>query len=232
VGSQDAPRPQLEVRRLGRMRYEEAHALQQELVRQRIEGTVGDLLLLVEHEPVITLGRKSSREDGAGLALPVFEVERGGEATWHGPGQLVAYPIVRLEGARRDLHRYLRDLEEVVIRVLAEFEVRGERREGLTGVWIGGRKIASIGVAVRRWVAWHGLALNVHTDPEAFQGFRPCGLEGDVMTRLVDHADLPPGLFLVEVLLIKHFCEVLGFDLPPPPTPPAARFPELPILPV
>jgi lipoyl(octanoyl) transferase len=231
VGAERPGRPVLEVRRLGRTRYEDAHALQEELLRQRIAGETGDLLLLTEHEPVITLGRKSSREDVAGVTLAVVEVERGGEATWHGPGQLVAYPIVALEGERRDLHRYLRDLEEVVIRVLAEFDVRGERRAGLTGVWIGDRKVASIGVAVRRWVAWHGLALNVHTDPAAFEGFRPCGLAGDVMTRLVDHADLPSGLFLIEVLVIKHFCEVLGFDLPPPPPPPPARFPELPILP-
>ena len=229
-----APRRLLEVRRLGRTRYADAYELQKELVEQRIDGRVGDVLLLTEHEPVITLGRGSSRDDAAATGLPTFDVERGGEATWHGPGQLVAYPIVLLDEDRRDLHRYLRDLEEVVIRVLAEFDVVGVRRPGLTGVWIGERKVASIGVAVRRWVAWHGLAINVHTDEHAFRGFKPCGLEPDVMTRLVDHADLPPGLFLIEVLVIKHACDVLGFDLPPPVAPPrdaGSRFPELPILP-
>jgi len=224
-------RPILDVRRLGRMRYADAYALQKDLVDDRVEGRIRDTLLLAEHEAVITLGRKAPRADVAATALPVFEVERGGEATWHGPGQLVAYPIVRLDGARRDLHRYLRDLEEVVIGVLAEFALEGTRKSGLTGVWIGDKKVASIGVAVRRWVAWHGLSLNVHTDPAAFQGFRPCGLEPDVMTRLADHVDLPPGLLLIEVLLIKHFCAVLGFDLPAPPPAPPARFPELPILP-
>lgn len=226
----------LEVRRLGRTEYATAHAEQQRLLTRRIADEERDLLLLTEHEPVITVGRGADADELAGLRLPVVAVERGGEATWHGPGQVVAYPIVLLREGRRDLHRYLRDLEEVVIRVLAEFDVAGTRRPGLTGVWIGERKVCSIGVAVRRWVTWHGLALNVHNAPEAFAGFRPCGLEPEVMTRLVDHADLPPGNLLIEVLLVKHFCEVLGFELPPPPSPgPSPErpggLPQLPILP-
>jgi len=228
----DRPRPLLDVRRLGRTQYPDAYRLQQELVGARVEEKIPDTLLLTEHEPVITLGRGSKREDVEGIQLPVFEVERGGEATWHGPGQVVAYPIVLLPEVRRDLHRYLRDLEEVVIRVLAEFQVEGRRETGKTGVWIGAKKICSIGVAVRRWVTFHGLALNVHNDPKAFSGFQPCGLDPQVMTRLADHADLPPANILIEVLLIKHFVEVFGFELPPPP--PRAetdpRFPELPIL--
>jgi lipoate-protein ligase B len=161
-------------------------------------------------------------------------VERGGEATYHGPGQVVAYPIFALPPGRRDLHRYLRDLEEVVIGVLGELDVAGRRAPGLTGVWVGDRKICSIGVAVRRWVTWHGLALNVFTDLDAFRALRPCGLDPAVMTRLVDHADLPPATILIEVLLVKHFCAVFGLELPDPPAPepPAAgRFPDLPILP-
>jgi lipoate-protein ligase B len=208
--------------------------MQLELLEARIDDRVRDTLVLTEHEPVITVGRGASRSDVAGVDVPVVEIERGGEATYHGPGQVVAYPIVKLSEQRRDLHRYMRDLEEVVIRVLAEFHVVGRRADGLTGVWIGDRKVCSIGVAVRRWVAWHGLALNVFTDLSAFQRFRPCGLEPDVMTRLADHADLPPATILIEVLLIEHFCEVFGFELPPPaPRAPSsdARFPELPILP-
>jgi lipoate-protein ligase B len=226
------PRPLLDVRRLGRTRYEDAYRLQQELVAGRVEGRIPDTLVLTEHEPVITIGRGSRKEDVAGIALPVFEVERGGEATWHGPGQVVAYPILHLGEGRRDLHRYLRDLEEVVIRVLGEFQVEGRREPGKTGVWIGARKVCSIGVAVRRWVTFHGLALNVHNDPGAFLGFQPCGLDPQVMTRLADHADLPPANILIEVLLIKHFVEVFGFELPPPPprAEPETRFPELPIL--
>ena len=217
----------LEVRRLGRTRYEEAHALQQELVAKRLAGELGDLLVLTEHEPVLTVGRGTPAEEQRLLAttgIPVVEVERGGEATYHGPGQLVAYPIVLLPEDRRDLHRYLRDLEEVVIGVLAELCIEGTRRPGLTGVWIGERKVCSIGVAVRRWVTWHGLALNLHTDLAPFRRFHPCGLAADVMTRVADHAELPPTNLLGEVLLVKHFCRVFGLELPP--MPPLASPPE------
>lgn len=226
----------LEVRRLGRTLYADAHAEQRRLLEERIAGRAPDLLLLTEHEPVVTVGRGSDPRQLAALALPVVEVERGGEATYHGPGQVVGYPILALPEGRRDLHRYLRDLEEVVLRVLAEFDVEGSRRAGATGVWIGERKVCSIGVAVRRWVTWHGLALNVHTDPRAFVGFRPCGLDPGVMTRLADHAELPPGNLLVEVLVVKHFCAVFELDLPPPPPLPptpegGSPHPLLPILP-
>jgi lipoyl(octanoyl) transferase len=222
----------LEVRRLGRTRYEEAHALQQELVAKRLAGELGDVLVLTEHEPVLTVGRGTPAEEQRLLAttgIPVVEVERGGEATYHGPGQLVAYPIVLLPEDRRDLHRYLRDLEEIVIGVLAELSIEGTRRPGLTGVWIGERKVCSIGVAVRRWVTWHGLALNLHTDLAPFRRFHPCGLAADVMTRVADHAELPPTNLLGEVLLVKHFCRVFGCELPP--MPPLASPPEEPFEP-
>jgi lipoate-protein ligase B len=223
----------LHVERLGRTAYADAHALQLRRLEQRIREEIPDTLILTEHEPVVTVGRGASA-GGLAAGVPVVEVERGGEATYHGPGQVVAYPILALAEGRRDLHRYLRDLEEVVIRVLGEFEVEGRRAEGLTGVWIGERKVASIGVAVRRWVTWHGLALNVTTDLEAFRSFRPCGLDPGVMTRLADHVELPPASLLVEVLLVKHVCEVFGLELPEPGTPPASgdpRLPQLPILP-
>lgn len=222
-------RPQLEVRRLGRTRYEDAHDIQVRCVDDRVTGKTGDLLLLTEHDPVVTVGRGATRDIVAGVSVPVVEVERGGEATYHGPGQLVAYPILRMAPDRRDMHRYLRDLEEVVIRVLAEFGVAGRRESGFSGVWIGEKKVCSVGVAVRRWVAWHGFALNIHTELSAFDTFQPCGLDPNVMTRLVDHADVPPGNFLCEVLTVKHFCDVFEFDLPPlPPLPPPKLPPELP----
>jgi lipoyl(octanoyl) transferase len=145
----------------------------------------------------------------------------------------VVYPILALEEGRRDLHRYLRDLEEVVIGVLLEFGLKGTRRPGLTGVWIADRKICSIGVAVRRWVTWHGLALNLHTDLAPFRRFRPCGLAPEVMTRLADHVELPPSNLLGEVLLVKHFCRVFARDLPPPappPSEPGSGFRPLPVL--
>jgi lipoyl(octanoyl) transferase len=225
------PEGTLEVRRLGRTPYAEAHALQEELVAARLRGDVGDLLLLTEHDPVITVGRGRGPELAQGCAIPVIEVERGGEATYHGPGQLVAYPIYRLAEGRRDLHRYLRDLEEVVIRALAEVDVAAERRPGLTGVWAGGRKLCSIGVAVRRWVAWHGLALNLSVDLGAFRGFRPCGLDPEVMGNVADLVEVPPARLLYEVLLIKHFCEVFELELPPlrpPKAPPPGSLPIFP----
>lgn len=181
---------------------------------QRIEGAISDQLLLTEHDPVITIGRGGGPSPGEVGGVAVLAVERGGDATYHGPGQLVAYPIVRLDESRRDLHRYLRDLEEVVIRTLAEVGVSGTRKSGLTGVWVADKKICSLGVAVRRWVAWHGFALNLRTDLEVFRSFRPCGLDPDVMTRLVDHAEIPPGNLLFEALTVKHFCNVFGHELP------------------
>tara|TARA_R110002126_G_scaffold25583_6_gene87515 strand:+ start:27243 stop:27977 length:735 start_codon:yes stop_codon:yes gene_type:complete len=239
--SDESDLPLLDVLRLGRKPYDEVHALQQELVAKRIAGEIPDTLILVEHNAVVTLGRKSPDGDAADVDVPKFEVERGGEATYHGPGQIVAYPIFLLPEGRRDLHAYLRDLEEVVLRVLDEVQVEGRRVDGKTGVWIGDQKVASIGVAVRRWVTWHGLALNVHTDLNAFQSFQPCGLEPDVMTRLADHAAVPPALILFEVLIVKHVLEVFGLRLPDPPplaSPPEGGscgldergFPQLPIL--
>ncbi len=187
----------LEIIDLGRRSYEDVYALQQERLQQRIEGKVGDAVFLVEHDHVITRGRRSAEGDVSGVPFPVVSIERGGEATYHGPGQLVAYPILFLPEGRRDLHRYLRDLEEVVIQTLRTLGIEGRREEGLTGVWIGGKKVCSIGVAVRRWVTWHGLALNVSTDMGAFKGFAPCGLSAEVMTRVQDEFsqnETPPEL--------------------------------------
>ena len=154
------------------------------------------------------------------------------------PRSGMAYPIYALPVGRRDVRRFLRDLEEVLIRVLAEVGIEGCRRAGATGVWIGEEKVASIGVAVRRWVTWHGMALNVHTDLDAFRVLRPCGLDPAVMTRVADHAEIPPATILFEVLIVKHFLEVFGLQLPSQPaldpTGPATDergFPRLPILP-
>jgi lipoyl(octanoyl) transferase len=175
---------------LGRRRYGEVLELQRELCRQRVAGeTTDDLLLLVEHEPVVTLGRGTRAES---LPLPpaelerrgteVFEVERGGDVTFHGPGQLVGYPILDLQRHREDLHWYLRQLEGGLIEALGQVGVPAERRGGLTGVWTAGRKIASIGVHVKRWVTLHGFALNVTTDLRWFELMVPCGIRDVVMT--------------------------------------------------
>ena len=203
--------PRLGVRRLGRLEDGQARELQRELLAQRVEGAIDDQLLLLEHPEVVTLGRRAPAEAAVGLGLPVVEIERGGDATWHGPGQLVAYPIVALPPGRRDLHRYLRDLEQVAIEVCAGLGVAAERREGLTGVWAGGRKICSIGVAVRRWVAWHGLALNVTNRLDDFERFRPCGLEPGVMGRLADLTSIPVDDPLLAAATERAFRGVFGY---------------------
>lgn len=202
----------LDVRRLGRTRYEDVHRLQEELLAARVAGEIGDVLLLTEHDAVVTVGRGAGPEAAGSADVPIVAVERGGEATYHGPGQIVGYPIVLLEESRRDLHRWLRGLEELVIATLADFNVTGERKDGFTGVWIGPRKVCSVGVAVRRWVTWHGFALNVATDLSGFRAFQPCGLDPDVMTRLADHVAVPVAMAQVEDRLAFHAARALGFE--------------------
>jgi lipoyl(octanoyl) transferase len=169
---------------LGTIDYTSALELQEALVRARTHDEIGDTLLLLEHPHVYTLGRGADeRFIVAPLAgVPIHRVSRGGQVTYHGPGQLVGYPILKLEGTARDVHRYLRMLEETVIDALARYEIAGERRDNLTGVWVDGRKIGSIGVGIRRWVTLHGFALNVTTDLSYFNAIVPCGIEGCAMT--------------------------------------------------
>jgi lipoate-protein ligase B len=175
---------------LGRRPYGEVLALQRELCRRRMDGSLDrDVLVLVEHEPVVTLGRSTvasslplSRSALEARGVEVFEVERGGDVTLHAPGQLVAYPIFDLHRWRLDLHWYLRQLEETVIRTLHTVGVTSERNPGKTGVWTAGRKIASIGIHVKQWVTFHGFALNVSTDLRLFDLIVPCGLRGVTMT--------------------------------------------------
>jgi lipoate-protein ligase B len=215
---QSAPESsRLEVRRLGRIGFEEAHRLQVELVAKRAAEEIGDQLLLCEHDAVVTVGRSPRSEQREALQqsldVPVFEVERGGEATWHGPGQLVAYPLRLLPEGRRDLHIYMRDLEGLVIATLADFGIEGRREDGLTGVWIGAEKVASIGIAVRRWVTWHGLALNIDNEVAGFSGFHPCGLDASVMTRMADHVEAPLDRIAVEASLERHFRSRFGYSM-------------------
>ena len=200
---------------LGFLGYAEALALQTDLVERRSRGEAPDTLLLVEHPPVVTLGRRAKREDLADPGCPVFEIARGGEATYHGPGQLVGYPILKLDEKRIGLHGYLRALEETLIRALADFGIEGSRREGLTGAWVGPRKIASIGVAVRRWVSYHGFGLNVKTEPAAFSRIRPCGLDPCVMTSMTAEAGREVCMTDVKARVAARFAEVLGLELVP-----------------
>lgn len=180
--------PPLVVRDLGRMAYSAAWDFQRDLVARRFEGQEEDTLLFVEHDPVLTAGRGSQKggEQEGPLPFELFEVERGGEMTYHGPGQIVVYPIVHLAEDARDLHRWMRCLEQACITAMAGFGLDCFRKEGATGVWTadGLRKVASIGVAARRWVTWHGMAVNHRTDLEAFQSIRPCGFSPEVMTSM------------------------------------------------
>jgi len=173
---------------LGRVGYAEALALQEQIVAEKIANPAQpDTLLLLEHEPVYTIGRtpdRTSLREPESLPHPLVTISRGGQATYHGPGQLVGYPILDLNRRGRDLHVYLRALEEFLVGVCVHFGVAAQRREGLTGVWVGERKIASIGVGVRRWISLHGFALNVCGDLSAFQQITPCGIAGVEMTNL------------------------------------------------
>lgn len=175
---------EMDVRRLGMISYGDALALQAELVKQRRAGGIPDTLLLLEHPHVITLGSGShdenvlvSADERAARGIELFETGRGGDVTYHGPGQLVGYPILDLKPDRQDLHRYLRDVEEALIGVLADFGLSGTRTEGLTGVWVDGRKLGAIGVRVSSgWITSHGFALNVQTDLAFFGTIIPCGI--------------------------------------------------------
>lgn len=180
------------------MRYEEALALQEETVARKIaDPAAPDELLLLEHEPIYTMGRNLSQEslgDPEGLPFPVAHINRGGQATYHGPGQLVGYPILNLRNYGQDLHLYLRAIEEALIQTLAGLGVQAGRREGLTGVWVAGKKIASIGVAVRRWVSMHGFALNVEGDLAPFREIVPCGIADVEMTSAERELGHAPGV--------------------------------------
>lgn len=208
---------------LGRMPYGEALSLQRDLAARRIARTLDhDVLLLVEHPPVITLGRgfqaqhlSTPPEALRGRGIEVHDIERGGDVTYHGPGQLVGYPIFDLTGHRQDLHWFLRQMEEALIVALRDLGVTGERVAGYTGVWTHGRKIASIGIHVRQWVTWHGFALNVTTDLSAFDLIVPCGIPDVQMTSVQrELAERAPRDLWNRVMdnVILGFCEVFGMQ--------------------
>jgi len=178
----------LRARWLGRISFGDGLALQEDLVaRKRTDAAVGDELLLLEHEPVYTIGRttdQSSLRDAAQLPHPLFPINRGGQATYHGPGQLVGYPIIDLRRHAQDLHRYLRWIEDVLSELLGGYGIDARTRSGLTGVWVEDRKIASIGVGVRQWITMHGFALNVGGDLAPFSHIVPCGITNVTMTSI------------------------------------------------
>ncbi len=199
---------------LGLCDYLAAWRIQRELLDARQEDRIVDTLVLVEHPHVLTLGRNGRRDNLVAPAdMPVVEVERGGDVTYHGPGQLVGYPILRLREDERDVHRYLRHLEQAIVATLADFAITGEQRPGLTGVWAGSRKLASIGVAVRRrWITMHGFALNVCTDLGRFAAINPCGLPASVMGSMTSVLARPVTVAEVREPLLRHLSQTLNRD--------------------
>lgn len=211
----------LRVRRLGVVPYAEALELQKALVEQRKADAIPDQLLLLEHPPVITLGVKARNDRSHVLATPesltsqgveLFETGRGGDVTYHGPGQLVGYPIISLKPDRCDVHRYVRDLEEVMIRTAAAFGVTAGRSPGLTGAWVGPDKLAAIGVRIARWVTSHGFAFNVATNLSHFGLIVPCGISDKGVTSLERLLGRPVPVASVEDAVIAAFEAVFDFS--------------------
>lgn len=223
--------PTLDVRRLGVVPYGEGLALQQQLVEQRRAGDIPDTLLLLQHPHVLTVGVKKDgrRHIVAGaaqlerLGVEVFETGRGGDVTYHGPGQIVGYPIINLDPDRRDVHRYVRDLEEMMIRVCADYGVSADRLAGFSGAWVshptrGLEKIGAIGVRISRWITSHGFAFNVTTDLDFFNLIVPCGISDRGVTSLSRASGRSPALPEVEDHLVRQFEAVFGRTASPAPS--------------
>ncbi len=207
----------LTVRRLGTVPYGEALDMQNRLAEERRHGRIGDVLLLLQHPHVLTLG---ARGDGgrnhilatparlAELGVEVYETGRGGDVTYHGPGQVVGYPILDLTPDRCDVHKYVRDIEEVIIRTLDDYGVKAGRIAGLTGVWVGAEKIAAIGIRISRWITSHGFAFNIATNLDFFRLIVPCGIRDRGVTSLEKLLGRPIAIDEVEERLAAHFCAV------------------------
>lgn len=209
----------MDVRRLGTIGYQEALDLQKQLVEDRKHGRIPDQLLLLEHPPVITLGVRTRQdrthilatEDSlAAQGVGLFEAGRGGDVTYHGPGQLVGYPIIDLKPDRCDVHRYVRDLEEVLIRAVSTFGISARRIAGLTGIWVDDEKLAAIGVRISRWVTSHGFALNVSTNLAHFNLIVPCGIADKGVTSMTRLLGRPVPMAEVEGAVVREFEATFG----------------------
>ena len=204
---------------LGLMEYQEAYELQKTLHRQRVEGKISDVLLLLEHPPTITVGKSGtlgnvliSQEQLTRQGISLFFIDRGGDVTYHGPGQLVGYPIIDLKQRAEDLHRYISDIEEVILRTLKDFSINGNRDESHPGVWVKKEELAAIGLSVRRWVSMHGFALNINTDLEQFSFINPCGFSDRKATSMSKILNSEVPMKEVTNSLISHFCEIFDFS--------------------
>lgn len=211
----------LVVQKLGRIDYDKALAIQEDLLIKRQEGIIPDTLLILEHPPVITLGRRGKYDN---ILLPLdmlaangvktYEVSRGGDVTYHGPGQVIGYPIVDLAEHGRDIKQFVRNIEELFIRLLdREFGITAHREEKkFTGVWVGDEKITAIGIAVKRWVTMHGFAFNVSTNLEHFSWINPCGITDRGVTSVKKLLNMEIDQEKAADLVIKYFCEIFGYD--------------------
>ena len=210
---------QLDYINLDRMKYQQVYDLQKKLVKLRYQSEIPDCLIVCEHDPVITMGRGTdknnllvSEESLRKKGVDLFEIERGGDITFHGPGQVIMYPIINLQGRGKDTHKYLRDLETVVINTLNELGLKAGIKKGLTGIWVNDHKVGAIGVAVSKWITYHGLALNVNTDLDYFKLINPCGITeypvgsiSGLLGRTIDIDD-------IKKLLIDSFVRYFGYE--------------------
>lgn len=204
----------VEARFLGRIGYREAHVLQEELVEARLRGAIGDQLLLLEHPRVFTLGRAAKKHHLLNVgAIEVVETGRGGDVTYHGPGQLVGYPIVDLNPDRRDVRKYVASLEETMIRIAERYGIRAGRVDGLNGAWVGERKIGAVGVRLRRWVTMHGFAINGTTDLSDFDRIVPCGIQNKGVTSIERETGARPGIRELAEHAASIFAELYEAEL-------------------
>lgn len=199
--------------------YKEAWDLQYNIHENRVAGKINDYLLLMEHPNTYTLGKTADRSHLVGSddflnekKISIYDIDRGGDITYHGPGQVVGYPIINLNNWHQDTHKYLRALEEVIIRVCFDFGIIGKRDPNYTGVWIDDRKIAAIGIKVSRWVTMHGFAFNINTDLSLFSGIIPCGISDKAVTSLNKETDKIIEIDFIKTLLLKHFTEVFEYN--------------------
>lgn len=205
---------------LGRTQYEKVWTFQKRLLGQRAAGLIPDCLITTEHEPVLTMGRGTDKqnllvspEELNRRGVNLFEIERGGDITFHGPGQVVVYPIIDLRERHRDTHQYLRDLEQVAIRTLAGFDLKASIKEGLTGVWVGDSKVGAIGVAVSKWITYHGIAINITTDLNHFGLINPCGITKYPVGSVTNLLGYDPGLENFRNALVQQFTEYFGYTI-------------------
>jgi lipoate-protein ligase B len=203
----------LQIIKKGQIPYEEAWAFQRELHAKRLAGSIPDTLVLLEHPPVYTLGKNAGDKNLIDARdADVIQSDRGGDITWHGPGQIVGYPIINLEDHKKSVSWYMRNLEEVIIQTIAAFGIESDRISGLTGVWVGNQKVAAMGVRLSRWVTMHGFALNVRPDMSYFNGMIPCGIEGKGVTSLKELLHREISIEEVTPLLIEAFQTTFNFE--------------------